>query len=713
MQAASGAVVFDGAGDLAAASRLLADRLPVELEPLARLAYNYWWSWNPPAAALFKRIDSETWERTGENPVRLLQEMPPVTLRALAQDPGFVAEITAVRKAFERYLAGWPTGDPVAYLCAEFGVHASLPFYAGGLGVLAGDYLKAASDDSAPVVGVGLLYSQGSFHQLLDVSGWQTEYWLSTDPERIPAAVVTRGDGDPVVVTVPIRGRHVLVRAWRVDVGRTPLFLLDTNMPGNEPADRWITARLYVGDRETRLAQYAVLGMGGVRLLRAMGIQPAAFHLNEGHAALALLELLGEHVRSGSTLEEGVASVRAATRFTTHTPVAAGNESFTAEEVQGTIPGIEGVVGLPLPDLLALGRVRPDDASEAPGLTPLAIRLGGRVNAVSRPHQETARKMWAGMWPGLPPDAAPIGCVTNGIHVPTWMAAEVQALLDERVPGWRDWPPGSPAWEAIEAIPDDELWAVRCAVRSRLIETVRSRSVVERLGRGESLSYAESAVPLWEAHALTVGFARRIATYKRLYLLSRRLDWALKLLNGPREIQIVIAGRAHPRDEEAKRAVQAIFASNDLPGVGGHGVFLEDYDMRLAAQVVQGCDLWLNLPRPPLEASGTSGMKSAVNGGLQLSVLDGWWAEAFDGRNGWGITSDSSLPVDEQDRRDADAVFSVLESEVVPLFYDCGPDGIPHAWVRMMKRSLITALSRYSARRMLADYLRAPEPAIR
>jgi len=702
-------VCRDGGADVRAAVAALEPRLPLLLRPLARLACNYWWSWAPGAEEFLTSFDPVRWERAGGNLVHLLEELEPWRLQELAADPAVVTRVEALAAEFDAEMAR-PYADgnperPVVFMCAEFGVHRSLPFYAGGLGVLAGDFLKESSDQHLPVVGVGLFYAEGSFHQRLDISGLQHEYWLITDSDCLPAALVTGEGGAALTVSVPVRGRDVIAQVWRVDVGRVPLYLLDANRPENSAVDRWITDRLYVGDREVRLAQYALLGIGGIKALAAMGLEPSLIHLNDGHAALATLELLGSRIARGASVEGAKEAVRALAVFTTHTPVLAGNESFSSDELQRGLPTLAEVAGLSWDDLLALGRVHPDDPGERFGLTPLALRLSGAANGVSRLHGQVARAMWQGLWPSLPVSAVPIEHVSNGVHLPTWMAPEMQALFDRYVEGWRTATRESAIWDEIDRIPDEELWGVRCALRARLAAVVRARSVPERLGRGESLAYAESAGLAWREDLLTIGFARRIATYKRLYLITREPDRAVRLLTSERPVQMVIAGRAHPQDEEAKRTVQALFAVNDIPGVGSRVVFLENHELGLAKELVRGCDLWVNLPRPMQEASGTSGMKSASNGGLQLSVRDGWWDEACDGSNGWGVASDPSLSIEEQDRQDADAFFDLLENEIIPLFNDRDGEGVPRGWVRRMKASLRTIVPQYSARRMVRDYL--------
>ncbi len=700
----------DGTRDVSAAAEALADRIPEELRALATLAYNYWWSWAPGGEELFQSVAPRRWERCGFNPVRLLEEVTPARLRALASSPSFVERVHGLKARFQADMkrqdaSMLQTGRPVAFLCAEFGVHSSLPFYAGGLGVLAGDFLKEASDQAAPVIGVGLFYTEGSFHQQLDVSGWQHEYWLETDSDRLPAVQVRGGDALPLTIRVPIHGREVAAHIWRVDVGRVPLYLLDANHPDNSPADRWISARLYVGNRDLRLAQYALLGIGGVRALRAMGFEPSLLHLNEGHAALALVELMREHLAAGETLEDAKANVAAQTRFTTHTPVAAGNESFDEGHIRAVLPDLSGHTGLDWPELMALARVRPEDGSEPFGLTPLALRLAGASNGVSRLHGSVARSMWQSVWPDRGVDEIPIAHITNGVHRPTWMAPEMASLVNRFVPDWGD----DGAWDGVMQIPDEEIWAVRQRLRSKLAAFVRERSVGERLGRGASVAYSESAADLWNDETLTIGFARRIATYKRLYLITRDPERGLRMIDGERPVQLLIAGRAHPQDDEAKRTVQQVFALNELPNAAGRVVFLEDHDMNLAARLVQGCDLWVNLPRALQEASGTSGMKSVLNGGLQLSVLDGWWAEAYRPGTGWAIDSDPGLSPEDQDGRDTAALFDLLEHEVLPMFYERDDRGIPVRWVQWIRESLRVHGPAFSATRMFREYARLDE----
>jgi glycogen phosphorylase len=695
------------------AARALASRLPEPLRVFARLAYNYRWSWTPGGAEAFAAIDPHRWELCGQNPIRLLEEVSAVSLDGAAANAGLIAKAEAIEDLVAADLARpsspeWKDPDrPVAFLCAEYAIHRSLPIYAGGLGVLAGDILKEASDRALPLVGVGLLYRQGYLHQQLDPSGWQREHWIETDPERLPATLVTQGDGEPLTVSVTVSRRTVVAQIWRVDVGRVPLYLLDTEVEQNAPVDRWITCRVYVGDWQIRLAQYAVLGVGGIRALRAMGIEPAVVHLNEGHAALAPIELAHPEIEEGVPFGEALHRARLRTVFTTHTPVAAGNEAYSGEDFEDVLGTYAGELGVELESLLRVGRTRPEDTGDAFGLTPLGLRMSRSANGVSRVHGQTARTMWRELYPDLEPDDVPITHVTNGVHVPSWMASPIRTLLDRHLgDGWVERASDPDAWDAVDDIPDEELWSVRRQLRASLVDYVRERSVLDRLARGEPVEYAEAATRAFDADVLTVGFARRAASYKRLSLLMHDRDRALRVLLGDRPVQFVLAGKSHPQDEDAKRILQSVFSLNRESGVAERVVFLEDYDMGMASRLVAGCDVWVNVPRAPLEASGTSGMKAALNGGLNLSVLDGWWAEAFDDSNGWGIDSDPSLGTAYQDERDAAQLYELLESSVVPLFYERDGDGIARGWVAEIKSSLRTVGPNFSAARMLDDYVR-------
>jgi starch phosphorylase len=601
---------------------------------------------------------------------------------------------------------------PVAFFCAEFGIHRSLPLYSGGLGVLAGDILMASSDLRIPMVGIGLMYSQGQFHQRLDPRGWQHDYWIDSDPERLPGALVTGGDGGALTITLPIRDRRVVAQIWRIDVGRVPLYLLDTERPENDVVDRWITSRLYVGDRDLRLAQYALLGRGGVRALRVLGIDPGVLHLNEGHAAMAPLELARDEVAAGRSFDDAVEAARARTVFTTHTPVEAGNESFSPEAFLGLLGGLPDELGVAPETVLDLGRARPGEGDV--GITVLGLRLSRSANGVSARHGQVARAMWRPLYPDAGSEEdVPIGHVTNGVHVATWMSPPMMELLDRFLPeGWLMRSDDPAVWAAVKDIPDDELWATRAALRSQLVDWLHERATNDRLAREEPSADVLAGASAFDPDALTVGFARRVAAYKRLTLLAFDPDRVASLLRGPRAGQVVMAGKAHSQDDEAKRRLRDLFRVKWSPEVGSRVAYVEDYDLAIASHLVWGCDVWVNLPRPPLEASGTSGMKSALNGGLNVSVLDGWWEEAWDETNGWGITSTSSGPDDaaEQDRRDATAFYDTMEHEVVPMFHDRDDAGIPREWVQRVKRSLITNGPRFSATRMMRDYLQQVYP---
>jgi starch phosphorylase len=703
--------VRTGSEDIQRAAAALVERVPPELVPLARAAYNLRWSWTPGGAETFAAIDAHRWRLCGENPIRMLTEAPTAALRRAARDPALPGRAAALEAAIEDDLAR-PAGGagpatperPVAFFCAEYGIHASLPIYSGGLGALAGDILKEASDRALPFVAVGLLYHQGYFRQRIDASGWQHESWVQTDPERQPAALVTGEDGEPLTVTVPVGDEDIVAQIWRVDVGRVPLYLLDTDRPENSQVSRWISSRLYIGPRDLRLGQYAVLGVGGMRALRAMGIEPCVVHLNEGHAALTSLELARGELTDGVGLDEALAAARSRTIFTTHTPVPAGNDTYEPGQIASSLGRLADGVGLELDDLLALGRTHPNDGGEPFGVTQFALRTSRAANGVSRRHGEVARGMWAALWPDRTVDDVPIGHVTNGVHLPTWLGDPMRALLDRHLgDGWLDRADDPATWEPIDDVDDAELWAVRNEQRAELAAWARERSVADRLGRDEPREYAEA--PGFGPEVLTIGFARRLATYKRLHLLLRSADRIADLLEGERSIQILLAGKAHPKDDEAKHTLTALFSRKGIRDIGRRVAYIEDYDLSIGARLTRGCDVWINVPRPPLEASGTSGMKSAVNGGLQLSVLDGWWAEAYDGTNGWALSGEVDDDHEAQDARDADELLRLLHDEVVPEFYDRDADDIPRAWLARTKASLRTNGPAFSASRMLRDYV--------
>jgi glycogen phosphorylase len=705
----------DGREDMRRAAIELAERLPDPLAPLARLAYNYRWSWLPGGPEVFASVDPDRFALAGQNPVRLLQEASAGALRRAAADDRLLERAAALEAQVKADLdrPPYPSIDParpVAFLCAEYGVHVSLPVYSGGLGALAGDLLKEASDCGVPMVAVGLMYRKGYFRQRVDAGGWQHEYWVDTDPERLPAALVRTGaGGQPLTIEVPIFDAEVTAQIWRVDVGRVPLFLLDADLPENGPVERWITARLYESDEHIRLAQYVLLGAGGVRALTALGVEPGVIHLNEGHAMLAPLQLACQKLHAGEELSAGLAAARARTVFTTHTPVPAGNDTYPARDVEEAIGNLLAQLSCDASAVIALGRTHPADPDEDFGVTQAALRMSRAANGVSRRHGEVAREMWKELWPDRALDDVPVGHVTNGVHVPTWIGPPIRELLDRHLgEGWITRTAEPDTWAGVGDIPDAELWAARELQRAALVEQVRWRSANERLLRGDTREYVAAATTAFDSHTLTLGFARRVATYKRLDLLTRDPDWTLDLLGGAQPVQVVLAGKAHPRDEEAKRALQRLFGMKRAEIIGRRVVFLDDYDLATAAWLVRGCDVWLNVPRPPLEASGTSGMKSVINGGLQLSVLDGWWAEGYDGQNGWAIPGEVDADHQAQDDRDVAALHRLLDEDVLPRFYERDANGLPAAWIATIRSSLKTLGPRFSATRMLSEYLSGP-----
>jgi glycogen phosphorylase len=705
-----------GSEDLARRAAALSDRLVDGLKPLAAVAYNYRWCWHPDGAALFRDISAFRWERSGNNPVRFLNDLWPTTQAGAERNASLAPRIEALAADVAADLArpDQPrpgiTG-PIAFLCAEYGVHTSLPLYSGGLGVLAGDIVKEASDQALPMVGIGLFYGRGYFRQRLDANGRQQEYWLANEPHNLPVARVTTPDGSPLRLKLELYGGDFGFAVWRADIGRVPLLLLDADVPDNDPVQQWTTGRLYDSSRQVRLAQYGLLGIGGVRTLRALGIEPAVLHLNEGHPALAALELAAEEVAAGSSLEDALESVRSRVVFTTHTPVPAGNETYAPAELMAAYGALAGRLGLGEQEFLGLFRADPANDSEHPGLIQLALRLSRSRNAVSELHGGVARDMWRHMFQ----DEAdvPITHVTNGAHLPTFLGATVRRLLDRHLDeGWLGRAADPRTWEAVRSIPDEELWQARCESRAELVEYIRVKQQQDGLLRGERADYVREVADSIDPDVLTVGFARRLATYKRLHLLAYDADRLRGLLMGDRPVQFLIAGKAHPSDEGGKDTLQDLFRLKRERGLAQRIVFVEDYDLDVARRLVAGCDVWVNLPRRPMEASGTSGMKATFNGGLQLSVLDGWWAEGYDGTNGWAIPGDEDTDHAAADERDAARFYELLEGEVVPTFYDRDADGIPRAWCARIKYALVTCAPRFTATRMVDDYVERIYPEL-
>ncbi|MDH2902786.1 MAG: alpha-glucan family phosphorylase [Actinomycetota bacterium] len=704
---------FDGTRDLRRAVDRLARRLPEPLEDLAWISYNYLWSWTPGGVELFTTIDDHRFKLAGENPVRFLLNLPERDLLRAATDETYLELLHHVAQRMEADLARPTTrvlpSGPVAFFCAEFAVHQSLPVYSGGLGVLAGDYLKETSDQALDVVGVGLLYRRGYLHQRMDLSGWQHEYWVEANTGQLPIVRVRGGDGLPVKVKVPVWDSELSAQVWRVNVGRTTLFLLDTELKENTPLERWVTSRLYEGSHDIRLAQYALLGIGGVRALDAMGIHPGLFHMNEGHPALASLEIASQTAAELSGERPALTALLAQGRdrfaFTTHTPVPAGNETYSSDEFFRVLGHSIDEMGIAREELAALTRIDEGSTSEPMGFSPLAIKCSRSTNAVSRRHGEVARGMWNPLFPERSESDVPITYVTNGVHLPTWMNPTMRGLLS-KVLGhdWERHADDPSLWSHVDEISDIDLWNARCQMRVALVEMIRDRIVVDRLARGEDVDLAVSGLEAFDPMNLTVGFARRLATYKRLDLLFRDVNRLRDIVDHDQGAQFIIAGKAHPLDNEAKTVAKNMFSvqrSMDLPN---RVIFLEDYDMRVAPALVSGCDVWLNLPRPPMEASGTSGMKAAMNGGLNLSVLDGWWSEGYNGQNGWAIDGTTLDDPQAQDERDANALYDLLENEVKPMFFSRDSNGIPVVWLSRIRASLRSLAPMYSSARMLEDY---------
>lgn len=695
--------------------------LPFPLQPLERLSWNYWWSWSRDGASLFRDLDPEAWEELEHNPRLLLRNTSEFRLAQMATEPAYLELIRRQAAAFDRYLNEKPVwtqkpgsaisvDNPVAYFCAEYGIHNSLPVYSGGLGVLAGDHLKSASDLGLPLVAVGLLYHYGYFRQRLTREGWQEEMYGENDPEQLPLHPVNADDGSRLMVEVMIRERNVHAQVWRADVGRVSLYLLDTNIPDNEETDRWVTGHLYGGDRETRIVQEMLLGIGGVRFLRKLGIEPSVFHLNEGHSAFLTLELARELIQEKRlSFADAAAQVKQRCVFTTHTPVAAGNDEFSVDLVTRSFgPTFEQELGLTHDEFIALGRVDPESPGEPFGLTPLAIRMCRSTNGVSKKHGEVSRHLWQKLWPAIKTQDIPISYVTNGVHARTWAAPLLQSLYEKYIgEDWASVMHDENAWQSgIDRVSDEELWIAHSLLKQRLVAFIRQRAFMARAKRADNPEFTEAAQSLFEPGTLTIGFARRVAGYKRWSLLLTDPGRLLRIINNEqRPVQFVFAGKAHPQDSEAKLILQQVALWNSDPTVGDRAVFLENYDHEIARQLVQSVDVWLNVPRRPLEASGTSGEKVAINGGLNLSILDGWWMEGYDGSNGFAIDGLEVEPAADMDAKDVESLYELLEDQIVPLYYDRDDHGLPRRWIRMMKRSIGTLAPRFNSDHMVQDYI--------
>lgn len=690
--------------------------LPDELAPLDEIARDLWFSWNRDAAEMFARLDPDAWSASGRNPVLTLATVPQATLDAAARDETFLAELRRVHARFRDYRAGggwfqeaYPGvgGMAVAYLSLEFGLDQSLPIYSGGLGVLAGDHLKSASDLGLPLVAVGLLYRDGYFRQALNIDGWQLELYPRNDWSNMPVHRELDGNGEQRHIVVDMAGTAVTAAIWRVQVGRVPLFLLDTNVEANAPEARGITASLYGGDRELRLRQELLLGIGGLRALAAVGVQPTVYHMNEGHSAFLALERIRTLMSAqGLPFAAALEQVTASTVFTTHTPVPAGNEVFDVALVRTYLEPLAAELGLTWDAFVDMGQVPGQDESQF-GMTPLALRTAAFANGVSKLHGKVSRAMWQSLWPQLPQDEVPISSVTNGIHPRTWVSREMGQLLDRYLgPRLVEQPDDQSVWERVDAIPPGELWRVKQRRRERLVIVARERIRTQMERRGASRAALREADEILRPDILTIGFARRFATYKRATLLFRQPERLARLLTDPdRPVQIVFSGKAHPADTPGKEMIQAIARFAQDPRVRQRIVFIEDYEMWISRMLVAGSDVWLNAPRRPMEASGTSGMKAVVNGALNVSVPDGWWDEGYAPEVGWSIgRGEEYTDAEEQDAIECDALFNLLEQEVIPLFYQRDATGIPREWVARMRASMARLGARFNTHRMVQEY---------
>jgi len=693
--------------------------LPDPLKNLETIAKNMYWSWNPDFIELFKRIDGNLWTTCGHNPVNFLCNVEQSKLETLAENKSFLYELQRAMEKLKSYNDSptWfekvcpRTPKPlIAYFCAEFGIHECLPIYAGGLGILAGDHLKSASDLGVPLVGIGLLYQKGYFRQYLNIDGWQQEVYYDNDFYNMPVELVCKNSGRPLTISVEYPGRCVIAQIWYITIGRVKLYLLDTNLAANAPADRMITSSLYGGDRELRIRQEIMLGIGGLKALAATGITPTVCHMNEGHAAFMALERIRE-LRSAHnmTFEEAVEATRSGNVFTMHTPVKAGLDEFPVELMDKYFGSYFPHLGINRKKFLALGRILPDDENEPFKMPVLAIRLSNYINGVSKLHGQITREMWGSLWPGVPLSEVPITSITNGTHIKTWLSDETNSLFDRYLgPNWPDEILDRSLWEKVDQIPDEEFWRTHQRCKEQLIVFARKRLKAQMQRRGTYHTELNQAEEVLDPEALTIGFARRFVSYKRGNLLLKDTERLVKLLNNPnRPVQIIFGGKAHPRDTEGKDIIRQIIHFASQQNVRRRIVFLEDYDIDMARFLVRGVDIWLSNPRRPMEASGTSGMKAAINGALNMSTLDGWWCEGYTPDGGWAIgAGEGYKDTDYQDMVESQAIYNMLENEAIPLFYTRSADNLPRAWIRRVKNSIKWIAPRFNTHRMVAEYTR-------
>ncbi len=687
------------------------------LARLRLLATNLWWTWNQESQEIFQELSPRGWQDLYHNAVAVLQDISEYELRMRLQDPVFALRVRNALADFDAYMNEKDTwafrhapsliANPVAYFTAEYGFHETLPIAAGGLGILSGDHARSASDLGLGLVGVSLFYREGYFQQVIDTHNWQTERYTQLNPASLPLQPVLGSTGERLVCKVEVNLSEVYFQAWRVNVGRCPVYLLDSNRPENESLYRDLTLRVYGGDNSTRIMQEMLLGIGGVRLLRALRIQPSLYHMNEGHVAFVSLELIRERMAQGCSFDEALAQTRRQCVFTTHTPVEAGHDRFSPDLVKYAMQRFQPQITSSFNDFMALGRVDPGNEGEPFCMTVLALKTSRAANAVSELHGKVSRNMWQVLYPGKSVDEVPIGHVTNGIHLIGWMKGPVRSFWRNKLgPKWDRDIHSQSFWERMldpEFVTDEEIWALRYRLRRALIEFARRRLVMHRVSLGDPSSVDR----MLDTDILTIGFARRFATYKRAPLVFEDYDALLKLASDPlRPIQFIFSGKAHPADDEGKRRIQKIIHLSKYSDLRGCLVFIENYDMHVARQMTSGCDVWLNTPRRPLEASGTSGQKIISNGGLNLSIMDGWWREAYDGTNGFAIGEDSQpASVVEQDRLDNANLLRVLSEEVVPCFYDRDERGIPRKWISKIRRSMATMLPKFTTWRMVQEYV--------
>jgi starch phosphorylase len=692
--------------------------MPSRISRLYELAYNLWWSWHPEARALYRKLDPALWEHVGHNPVHFLSELNPQLLEQAANDRVYLERYDSVLEDFDRYMhprteetwfsRTYPefADRTIAYFSAEFGLHESLPIYSGGLGILSGDHCKEASDLGLPFVGVGFLYPQGYFRQAVTRDGIQEAFYDKLHFSEAPAIPAVGPDGNEVMISVDLPGRRIHAKVWKLQVGRIPLYLMDTDVAPNAPHDRELSARLYGGDREMRISQEIVLGIGGVRALRALGISPAAWHLNEGHAAFLNLERCRELVASGLSFNEAREAVAANSLFTTHTPVPAGNDTFSYDLIDKYFGSYWGQLGLNREQFMEIAR---EDHGWGPtfGMTVLALRLTGQHNGVSKLHGDVSRKMWQFLWPGIDADEVPIDYITNGVHTPSWISPQMNDLFKRYLgEDWENHVDEQDLWNRITEIPDQELWNIHVQRKEALINYTRRHLREQHIRLGEGSVQIAEFEHMLDKDALIIGFARRFATYKRATLIFRDIDRLNRIVNNPkRPVQIIFAGKAHPADEPGKALIEQVYRFSRSDAFRGKIIFMENYDIDVARYLVSGTDLWLNNPIRPHEASGTSGQKAALNGQPNCSILDGWWAEGYNGKNGWAIGEEREYhDTNAQAEADSLSLYRLLEEEIIPTYYDRGPDGIPHRWISIMKEAIRTCAPEFSMRRMVKEY---------